>query len=110
MPVYRTAIEESLTKHPALTSRLLVPENEEETFAKQGKAELKNEGGFLCPSKVAYGRVKKAKSQVNGQWKWIVNHKQFQQTLRMEKCLYVFFPFLNRKWGFFYFLIFFQNV
>lgn len=45
------------------------------------------EGGFLCPSKVAYGRVKKGKSYTTGEWKYIVNYGDNSQTLRLEKCL-----------------------
>lgn len=45
------------------------------------------EGGFLCPSKVAYGKIKKAKSSTNGDWKFIVNYGEKTQTLRLEKCL-----------------------
>jgi hypothetical protein len=72
----------------------LLPREEEENDKNKkpeenAKAKLAGEGGFLCPSKVAYGKIKKAKSSTNGKWKWIVNYAEHTQTLRIEKCLLV---------------------
>lgn len=53
----------------------------------QKHPDFAGEGGFLCPSKVAYGKIKKAKSHTNGDWKFIVNYGDKTQTLRLEKCL-----------------------
>lgn len=53
----------------------------------QKHPDFAGEGGFLCPSKVAYGKIKKAKSQTSGDWKFVVNYADKTQTLRLEKCL-----------------------
>lgn len=43
-------------------------------------------GGFVCPSEVHYGRPHRAKNR-RGEWKVVVNVGEYTQTLRMEKCL-----------------------
>jgi hypothetical protein len=59
--------------------------NDEETTHRH--RDFAGEGGFLCPSKVAYGKIKKAKSSTTGDWKYVVNYGDKTQTLRLEKCL-----------------------
>jgi len=60
--------------------------SEDETTTHRHR-DFAGEGGFLCPSKVAYGQVKKGKSSSTGDWKYIVNYGENTQTLRLEKCL-----------------------
>ena len=53
------------------------------------------EGGYICPSDIFYGRVKRAVNTF-GQWKVVVNlpdnfrhdpkYKQYVQTSRLESC------------------------
>lgn len=75
-----------MESNPSLTQTLIVredPPSENHTPSQS----LSSEGGFLCPSKVAYGKIKKAKSSTTGKWKFIVNYGDKTQTLRLEKCL-----------------------
>ena len=53
-------------------------------------------GGYICPSDIVYGRVKRAVNTF-GQWKVVVNlpdhfrhdpkYKQYVQTSRLESCV-----------------------
>jgi hypothetical protein len=61
--------------------------SDEERESTHRHRDFAGEGGFLCPSKVAYGQVKKAKSSSTGDWKYVVNYGENTQTLRLEKCL-----------------------
>ncbi len=51
-----------------------------------GHRDFAEEGGFLCPSEIMYAKPKRGKT-AQGEWKDIVNVKDYTQTLRMEKCL-----------------------
>ncbi|ODM92053.1 hypothetical protein Ocin01_14628 [Orchesella cincta] len=97
------AITEAMDQNPSVSSALLSKEpahNQKSSSYMDGLEALDSnegeggkhpdfagEGGFLCPSKVAYGKIKKAKSSTTGDWKFIVNYADKSQTLRLEKCL-----------------------
>ncbi|CAL8143324.1 unnamed protein product [Orchesella dallaii] len=98
------AITEAMDQNPSVSTALLskepihnqksssymdgLPDSPDSTEGDSGKhPDFAGEGGFLCPSKVAYGKIKKAKSSTSGDWKFIVNYADKSQTLRLEKCL-----------------------
>ncbi|XP_015903201.1 uncharacterized protein [Parasteatoda tepidariorum] len=54
--------------------------------ASSSNHEYGQNGGFVCPSEVHYGRPHRAKNR-QGEWKVVVNVGEYTQTLRMEKCL-----------------------
>lgn len=72
----------------------------EDTHAHRDFAE---EGGFLCPSEVKYGRPQLAQTS-RGVWKYIINMPEHTQTIRMERCLYsilsktLFANMLHNNW------------
>ncbi len=53
---------------------------------KAATRDFAQDGGFLCPSEIMYAKPKRGKT-AQGEWKDIVNVKDYTQTLRMEKCL-----------------------
>lgn len=46
------------------------------------------EEGFTCPSTVKYARPQLARA-ASGVWKYIINTGEHTQTIRLEKCSYV---------------------
>ncbi len=61
-------------------------ENRRQGSSKGRTRDFAQDGGFLCPSEILYAKPKRGKT-AQGEWKDIVNVKDYTQTLRMEKCL-----------------------
>ncbi len=70
----------------------------EDTHAHRDFAE---EGGFLCPSEVKYARPQLAQTS-RGVWKYIINMPEHTQTIRMERCLYVYNILSKTLFSFFF--------